>query len=133
VFDNGVNGPRIKMKKFHPRIDDEVSIKLDKFDFQTWHHYCFMFTSQVQFPYPGGYVNLTNKAYMDGELVASGTKISLHLIYSEELAFKEHAFEEIAFEELAFEELAFEELAFEELAFEELAFEELAFKELAFK
>ena len=61
------------MRKYHPTISDEVSIKLQKFDFQTWHHYCFVFSSQAQFPYPGGYVNLTNKAYVDGQLVNSGT------------------------------------------------------------
>ena len=72
VFDNGVNGPRIHLKKYHPRIDDEININFEKFDFQTWHHYCFLFTSQAQFPYPGGYVNLTNKAYVDGELVNTG-------------------------------------------------------------
>ena len=75
VFDNGVNGPRIHLKKYHPRIDDEININFEKFDFQTWHHYCFLFTSQAQFPYPGGYVNLTNKAYVDGELVNTGKSI----------------------------------------------------------
>ncbi len=72
MFQNAKDGPRIRVKKYHPRIDDEVSIKMNKFDFQTWHHYCFLFTSQAQFPYPGGYVNLTNKAFVDGVKVAEG-------------------------------------------------------------
>jgi hypothetical protein len=50
----------------------QVSIELEKFDFQNWHTYCFLFTSQPQFPYPGGYINLTNKAYIDGKLVRTG-------------------------------------------------------------
>ena len=60
------------MRKFHPKVLDEVSIELDKFDFQTWHSYCFVFDTQHQFPYPGGYTNLTNRAYVDGKLVGSG-------------------------------------------------------------
>ena len=34
-----------------------------------------MFTSKAQFPYPGGYVNLTNKAYIDGNLVNEGKNL----------------------------------------------------------
>ena len=60
------------MKKYHPKINDEIKIFLKRFDFQDYHHYCFLFTSQAQFPYPGGYVNLTNKAYVDGNLVNEG-------------------------------------------------------------
>lgn len=69
TFENGPTGPRIRMKKYHTRIKDEVSILLKRFDFQNFHHYCFLFTNQAQFPYPGGYVNMTNKAYVDGNLV----------------------------------------------------------------
>lgn len=72
VFDNGEKGPRLTVRKFHPDIADEISINFERFDFQGWHHYCFIFSSRPQFPYPGGYVNLTNKAYMDGELVGTG-------------------------------------------------------------
>ena len=60
------------MKKYHPKIDDGINILLKRFDFQNYHHYCFLFTSKAQFPYPGGYVNLTNKAYIDGNLVNEG-------------------------------------------------------------
>lgn len=61
------------MRKFHPKIVDGVAINLEEgLDFQTWHHYCFQFTTSAQFPYPGGYINLTNKAFMDGILVAKG-------------------------------------------------------------
>ena len=72
VFDNGEKGPRILVRKFHPDINDEISINFKRFDFQGWHHYCFIFSSAAQFPYPGGYVNLTNKAYMNGILVNTG-------------------------------------------------------------
>ena len=72
MFENGSKGPRIRMIKYHPRINDEINIFLKRFDFQIFHHYCFLFTSQAQFPYPGGYVNLTNKAYIDGKLVNEG-------------------------------------------------------------
>ena len=75
VFDNGKMGPRIVVQKYHPDIDDEISINFERFDFQGWHHYCFIFTSVAQFPYPGGYVNLTNKAYMDGVLVNTGMNL----------------------------------------------------------
>ena len=81
VFDNGINGPRINVKKYHRKIKDEVNINLQKFDFQNWHHYCFLFTSQAQFPYPGGYVNLTNKAYIDGELASSGTYLPTEIFF----------------------------------------------------
>ena len=76
MFDNGKKGPRIIVQKFHPDVDDEISINFERFDFQGWHHYCFVFTSNAQFPYPGGYVNLTNKAYMDGVLVNTGKNIN---------------------------------------------------------
>ena len=72
VFDNGEKGPRILLQKYHPEVEDEVSINFKRFDFQAWHHYCFVFSSSAQFPYPGGYVNLTNKAYMDGNLMNTG-------------------------------------------------------------
>ena len=72
VFNNSYDAPMITVRKYHPKIKDEVSIELDKFDFQSWHSYCFLFTSQPQFPYPGGYINLTNKAYIDGKLVKTG-------------------------------------------------------------
>ena len=75
VFENGSKGPRIRMIKYHPRINDEINIILKRFDFQIFHHYCFLFTSQAQFPYPGGYVNLTNKAYIDGKLVNEGNSL----------------------------------------------------------
>ena len=75
VFDNGEKGPRILLQKIPPDVkgvEDEISIDFDRFDFQAWHHYCFIFSTSAQFPYPGGYVNLTNKAYMDGNLVNTG-------------------------------------------------------------
>ena len=34
VFNNSYDLPMITMRKFHPRVLDEVSIELDKFDFQ---------------------------------------------------------------------------------------------------
>ena len=74
VFDNGEKGPRIVVQKYHPDISDEISINFERFDFQGWHHYCFIFSTVAQYPYPGGYVNLTNKAYMDGNLVNTGAK-----------------------------------------------------------
>ena len=77
VFDNGKKGPRIIVKKFHPEIEDSISIDFERFDFQSWHHYCFVFSQVAQFPYPGGYVNLTNKAYVDGVLVNEGMKMEL--------------------------------------------------------
>ena len=77
VFNNSYDAPKITVRKFHPKVLDEVSIELDKFDFQTWHSYCFVFDTQHQFPYPGGYTNLTNRAYVDGKLVGSG-KSSLY-------------------------------------------------------
>ena len=72
VFNNSYDAPMITMRRFHPKVLDEVSIELDKFDFQTWHSFCFVFDTQHQFPYPGGYTNLTNRAYIDGKLVSSG-------------------------------------------------------------
>ena len=83
VFENGINGPVIRMKKYHPRINDEVNIYLRRYDFQNYHHYCFMFTSQAQFPYPGGYVNLTNKAYVDGNLVNKEMKTIIKSNYED--------------------------------------------------
>ena len=83
VFDNGPNGPRIQMQKYHPRIVDQITIKVDRFDFQNYHHYCFLFTSQAQFPYPGGYVNLTNRAYVDGNLVNEEMKTVIKSNYEE--------------------------------------------------
>lgn len=71
------------MKKYHPRISDEINILLKRFDFQNYHHYCFLFTSQAQFPYPGGYVNLTNKAYVDGNLVNEEMKTIIKSNYEE--------------------------------------------------
>ena len=60
-------GPKIVLTKYHPEIEDSAAVALrPRVDFQTWHHFCFVFTSQAQFPYPGGYVNLTNYGYMDG-------------------------------------------------------------------
>ena len=80
VFDNGKKGPRIIVKKFHPEIEDSISIDFERFDFQSWHHYCFVFSQVAQFPYPGGYVNLTNKAYVDGVLVNEGMKMELEFL-----------------------------------------------------
>ena len=80
VFDNGEKGPRILIRKFHPDIQDEISINFQRFDFQGWHHYCFIFTSVDQYPYPGGYVNLTNKAYMNGNLVNTGKSFQIQFI-----------------------------------------------------
>ena len=90
VFENGPDGPRIWMKKYHPKIEDGINILLKRFDFQNYHHYCFLFTSKAQFPYPGGYVNLTNKAYIDGNLVNEGksliTKVKF-FIFTQKLCF----------------------------------------------
>ena len=56
-------------------IKDEISIEFPKgFEYQVWHHFYFVFQSFPQFPYPGGSVNLTNKAYMDGVFVTEGTR-----------------------------------------------------------
>jgi hypothetical protein len=78
------------MKKYHPKIEDGINILLKRFDFQNYHHYCFLFTSKAQFPYPGGYVNLTNKAYIDGNLVNEGksliTKVKF-FIFTQKLCF----------------------------------------------
>ena len=62
------NGPKFSVRRYHPSdMIDEASFNLNsQLDFQNWHHYCFVFTSQAQFPYPGGYINLTNLAYLDG-------------------------------------------------------------------
>ena len=83
VFENGLKGPKIRIKKYHPRITDEVNIFLKRFDYQNFHHYCFSFTSQAQFPYPGGYVNLTNKAYVNGEMVNEDVKTIIKSNYED--------------------------------------------------
>jgi hypothetical protein len=69
----------ITVRKYHPKVADEVSIELDKFDFQNWHSYCFLFTSQPQFPYPGGYINMTNMAYVDGKLARTGESFNQYI------------------------------------------------------
>ena len=64
------------MSRYHKDIEDEITIKFEKgFDFQSWHHYCFVFSSFAEFPYPGGNVNLTNKVYMDGVFLSQGKPI----------------------------------------------------------
>ena len=78
------------MKKYHPKIDDGINILLKRFDFQNYHHYCFLFTSKAQFPYPGGYVNLTNKAYIDGNLVNEGKNL-IKEVESFSISFKNSA------------------------------------------
>lgn len=83
VFENGLKGPIIRLKKYHPRITDEVNIFLRRFDYQNFHHYCFTFTSQAQFPYPGGYVNLTNKAYVDGNMANEDVKTIIKSNYED--------------------------------------------------
>ena len=73
------DGPSIRVRKFHRFIDDEISIPLDDgFDFQAWHHYCFVFQSFPELPYPGGGINLTSKAYMDGVFIREGKSERKH-------------------------------------------------------
>ncbi len=74
AFESGhSSGPRVVMTRHHPEVEDEAAVEVGHgFDFQAWHHYCFVFSSYPEQPFPGGRVNLTNKAYMDGIFISEG-------------------------------------------------------------
>jgi len=44
VFNNSREGPKILVRKYHPKVPDEAVIELDKYEFQAWHSYCFVFS-----------------------------------------------------------------------------------------
>ena len=71
-IDDG-NGTRITLQKYHPLVEDKISISFENgFDFYRWHHYCFVFQSFPNLRYPGGRLNLTTKAYVDGVFIREG-------------------------------------------------------------
>ena len=54
AFMSDSKGSRIIVKRYHPDIEDDVAIRFDKgFDFQAWHHFCFVFSS-----FPEGKFNI---------------------------------------------------------------------------
>lgn len=64
----------ITVKRYHPTIREEVSLRFENgFNYQEWEHFCFVFQSFAQVPYPGGDMNLTIKAYYNGEFIREGT------------------------------------------------------------
>ncbi len=76
-------GPMVVVRRYHSDIEDSAAILLENFDFETWHHYCFTFSSYPEFPFAGGNVNLTNKAYMDGSLKTNGRRSERDIHYAE--------------------------------------------------
>ncbi|XP_059086853.1 uncharacterized protein LOC131883401 isoform X1 [Tigriopus californicus] len=66
----------ISVQRYHPMIQDEISLRFENgFNFQEWEHFCFVFQSFAQVPYPGGNINLTTKAYFNGEFIREVTKV----------------------------------------------------------
>ena len=60
------------MTKYNDLIEDEISITFEKgFDFQSWHHFCFVFSSFPEVKLRGE-VKIVNKLYVDGKYVKQG-------------------------------------------------------------
>ena len=73
AFIDDENGTRITLQKYHPRVEDKISIEFKSgFDFHQWHHYCFVFQSFPNLRYLGGRLNLTTKTYFDGVFIREG-------------------------------------------------------------
>ena len=73
AFIDDENGTRLTLQKYHPRVEDKISIAFENgFDFHRWRHYCFVFQSFPNLRYPGGRLNLTTKAYVDGVFIREG-------------------------------------------------------------
>ncbi len=73
VFVYDADGPRIVLTRYHEATVDDISAPLDRegFDlFQSWHHYCFVFSSYPSFQ--AGNLNLTNKIFLDGVFFREG-------------------------------------------------------------